>query len=65
MEYGNYVICYNGEIIILNKLENSVNKGLRFKSSGDTEVLIAGWNWLGTRNFKRLTHILLSIWDKK
>ena len=31
------------KFITLNKLENFfIKKGLRFKSSGDTEVLIAG-----------------------
>ena len=67
MEYGNYVICYNGEIYNFKQIRKFlVNKGLRFKSSGDTEVLIAGWNYWGPEILKRLDGMFaFSIWDKK
>ena len=67
MEYGNYVICYNGEIYNFKQIRKFlIKKGLRFKSSGDTEVLIAGWNYWGPEILKRLDGMFaFSIWDKK
>ena len=46
MEYDDFVICYNGEIYNFKELKKTLqDKGYSFKSSGDTEVLIAGWKY--------------------
>ncbi len=67
MEYGNYVICYNGEIYNFQEIKKFlITKGFRFKSTGDTEVLIAGWSYWGPEILKRLDGMFaFSIWDKK
>ena len=55
MEYGNYVLSYNGEIYNFKDLKNIlIQKGYKFKSSGDTEVLIASWDYWGDGSFKSI-----------
>tara|TARA_B100001248_G_scaffold261398_1_gene252471 strand:- start:615 stop:2474 length:1860 start_codon:yes stop_codon:yes gene_type:complete len=67
MEYGNFIICYNGEIYNFRELKNTLqDKGYSFKSSGDTEVLIAGWKYWGQDILNKLDGMFaFSIWDKK
>ncbi|PPR27423.1 MAG: Asparagine synthetase [glutamine-hydrolyzing] 1 [Alphaproteobacteria bacterium MarineAlpha9_Bin4] len=67
MEYGDYVICYNGEIYNFQDLKNKlIKKGYRFKSSGDTEILLASWICWGPDILKKLDGMFaFSIWDKK
>ena len=43
-----------------------IKKGYRFKSSGDTEALLAGWSYWGADVLKKLDGMFaFSIWDKK
>ena len=67
MENANYVVCYNGEIYNFKELKSIlIKKGYRFKSSGDTEVLLAGWSYWGADVLKKLDGMFaFSIWDKK
>ena len=67
MEYGNYVLSYNGEIYNFKDLKNTlIQKGYKFKSSGDTEVLIASWDYWGVEALNQLDGMFaFSIWDKK
>ncbi len=67
MEYGNYVLSYNGEIYNFKDLKNIlIQKGYKFKSSGDTEVLIASWDYWGVEALHQLDGMFaFSIWDKK
>ncbi len=67
MEYGDHVISYNGEIYNFQDLKNRlIRKGYKFQSSGDTEVLLASWQYWGPDVLNRLDGMFaFSIWDKK
>ncbi len=67
MEYEQFVITYNGEIYNFKNLRNILTKeGYKFRSSGDTEVLVAGWKHWGPGVLDRLDGMFsFSIWDKK
>ena len=44
MEYGNFVIAFNGMIYNYRNIRQALNqKGYRFHTDTDTEVLLAGW----------------------
>ena len=67
MEYGNYVLSFNGEIYNFNELKNIlIRKGYKFKSTGDTEVILAGWDYWGLEVLNKLDGMFaFSIWDKE
>ena len=67
MEYGNYVLSYNGEIYNFKELKNILLKrGYKFKSSGDTEVLLASWDYWGVEALNKFDGMFaFSIWDRK
>ena len=67
MESGDFVISYNGEIYNFQDLKKKlIQKGYRFKSSGDTEVLLASWKYWGPEVLNKLDGMFsFSIWDKK
>ncbi len=67
MKKSNYVICFNGEIYNYHSLkEDLIKNGHSFKSSGDTEVLIAAWKEWGDSMLKRLDGMFsMAIWDIK
>ena len=44
MEYGDYVIAYNGMIYNFKALKTKlIKKGYKFYTETDTEVILAGW----------------------
>ena len=67
MEFGNFVLSFNGEIYNFNKLKNIlIGKGYKFKSTGDTEVILAGWDYWGLEVLNKLDGMFaFSIWDKE
>lgn len=64
-EGGDAVITYNGEIYNFAELREELEVlGHRFRSSGDTEVLLAGYRQWGTEVLSRLSGIFaFAIWD--
>ncbi len=67
MHKGNYVICFNGEIYNFKKLKSElINKGHKFFSNGDTEILISAWEEWGTSMLEKLDGMFsFIIWDTK
>ena len=67
MESSKFVLSYNGEIYNFKDLKNIlIRKGYKFKSSGDTEVLLACWDYWGIEALNKLDGMFaFSIWDKK
>jgi asparagine synthase (glutamine-hydrolysing) len=64
---GNYWIVFNGEIFnYLELREELENKGLRFTTKSDTEVLVQLYALYGTRCLEKLNgQFAFAIWDKK
>lgn len=62
---GRYLIVYNGEIYNFRELrEDLEEKGLHFRSSSDTEVILALYAREGAGMLKRLRGIFaMAIWD--
>ncbi len=67
MEYGNYVLSYNGEIYNFRELKKKlIKKGYKFKSLGDTEVILASWDCWGIESLNKFDGMFaFSLWDKK
>jgi asparagine synthase (glutamine-hydrolysing) len=58
MQYGDgrYAIAFNGEVYNYVELRGELERlGHRFRSSGDTEVVLAAYAQWGTRAFERFT----------
>jgi len=64
---GRYVLVFNGEIYNFKELRNELKgKGWVFRSTGDTEVLLAGLAIKGMSFVKRLNGIFaFAFWDRK
>lgn len=62
-----YVMVYNGEVYNYKELRRQLEqKGIRFRSNSDTEVVLELFNELGVACFSRLRGMFaLAIWDKK
>ena len=67
MESSKFVLSYNGEIYNFKDLKSIlIKKGYKFESSGDTEVLLACWDFWGIEALNKLDGMFaFSIWDKK
>jgi asparagine synthase (glutamine-hydrolysing) len=63
---GRYLITYNGEIYNYRELRDELARdGLEFSTSGDTEVILAGWARWGARVLPRLRGMFaFAIWDR-
>ncbi len=65
--YGNYVICYNGQIYNTNEIkEILIANGFSFNGHCDTEVLLKGYIHFGNNIVKHLNGIFsFVIWNTK
>ncbi|GIX05145.1 MAG: asparagine synthetase B [Planctomycetaceae bacterium] len=63
---GRYVLAYNGEIYNFRELRRELElKGYRFRSRGDTEVLLYSWQEWETRAPERWNGMFaVAIWDR-
>jgi asparagine synthase (glutamine-hydrolysing) len=53
-----YVICYNGEIYNMKELKNDlIQRGMKFQTTCDTEVLLLGYVYYGPDFVKKLNGI--------
>jgi asparagine synthase (glutamine-hydrolysing) len=66
-ESGDVVITYNGEIYNFQALRHELEaRGVRFRSSGDTEVVLRAYCEWGERMFSRLDGMFaIAVWDAK
>jgi len=66
-EAGNATIVFNGEIYNFVELREELKaKGCRFRSSSDTEVLLAAYDAWGTECLSRLNGMFgFAIWDER
>ncbi len=64
---GAVAVIYNGEIYNFRELRDELARGgYRFRSAGDTEVLIAGWYAWGERVVERLRGMFaFALWDAR
>ena len=64
---GNLVLSYNGEIYNYIELRKElIQKGWKFSTNSDTEVLLKSWKEWGTKLFQKLNGMYaFSIYDKK
>jgi asparagine synthase (glutamine-hydrolysing) len=67
MQRDGLVITYNGEIFNYAELRDELaTLGHRFRSSSDTEVILAGWRQWGDGLLRRLVGMFaFAIWDPK
>lgn len=63
---GRYCINYNGEIYNYRELRDELaHDGAQFRSSGDTEVILAGWAKWGPGVLSRLRGMFaFALWDR-
>lgn len=64
---GNYHITYNGELYNFPELKKElIQKGFRFISNGDTEVILASFAAWGTNAFEKFNGMFaFALWDDK
>ena len=64
---GNLVLSYNGEIYNYIELRKElIQKGWKFNTNSDTEVLLKSWKQWGTKLFQKLNGMYaFCIYDKK
>lgn len=65
MQRGKYVLAYNGVIYNFRELRSELeDKGVVFRSTGDTEVLLRSWEYRGEEVLERLDGMFaFTIWD--
>lgn len=65
MRRGSLTLAYNGEIYNYKDLrEELTRKGYRFESTGDTEVLLRGWEFWGQGVLDKIDGMFaFSVWD--
>lgn len=65
--YGDYVICYNGQIYNTKELRKTLEEnGFSFKGHCDTEVLLKSYIFFGNRVVEHLNGIFaFAIWNSK
>ena len=66
MEYGNLVIAFNGMIYNFRDIRQTlIQKGYRFNTETDTEVILAGWTEWRQGLLPRLHGMFaFALWDK-
>ncbi len=66
MEYGDLVIVYNGEIYNYVEIKKElIEKGYRFRTSSDTEVILAAYQEWGAESVKHFVGMwAFAIWDR-
>ena len=64
--YKNFILSFNGEIYnYLNLKKDLQQKGYKFNTASDTEVLVILFYEYGIEAFKKLSGIFsISIWDR-
>ena len=67
MTFGNYTICYNGEIYNTEEIrQNLINYGYSFDTYCDTEVVLKAFHKWKEKSFELLNGIFAyAIWDSK
>ncbi len=67
MTFGNYTICYNGEIYNTEEIRQSlINYGYSFDTHCDTEVVLKAFHKWKEKSFELLNGIFAyAIWDSK
>ena len=67
MTQGDYTIFFNGEIYNYKEIKKDLlSKNIRFKSDGDTEVILKGYETYGKNIFKKLVGMFsIIIIDRK
>tara|TARA_A100001037_G_scaffold242343_1_gene222739 strand:- start:326 stop:2194 length:1869 start_codon:yes stop_codon:yes gene_type:complete len=65
MVHGGLVISYNGEIYNYRDLRSTLKeRGTRFETSGDTEVLLKAWQEMGSGSLDAIDGMFaFTIWD--
>jgi asparagine synthase (glutamine-hydrolysing) len=65
--FGRYVIVFNGEIYNYLEIRKELEEaGIRFRSKGDTEVLLNAYAVFGERCLEKLNGMYaFAIWDKR
>ncbi|MFN2601736.1 MAG: asparagine synthase (glutamine-hydrolyzing) [Gemmatimonadaceae bacterium] len=63
---GRFCLSYNGEIYNFRELRDELSReGVKFESTGDTEVVLEGWMKWGSRVLPKLRGMfVLSLWDR-
>ena len=63
---GRFCLSYNGEIYNFRELRDELSReGVKFESTGDTEVVLEGWIRWGSRVLPKLRGMfVLSLWDR-
>lgn len=63
---GRFCLSYNGEIYNFRELRDDLSReGVKFESTGDTEVVLEGWIKWGSRVLPKLRGMfVLSLWDR-
>lgn len=64
---GRYVIFFNGEIYNYKEIKlNLINKNIKFRTTGDTEVLLKAYLYLGANFIDKIKGMYsFCIWDNK
>ena len=67
MEFGDYIIVYNGEIYNFKELRRHlINEGFQFRTNSDTEVILNSYDFWGDKLVDHLNGMYaFSIYDKK
>jgi asparagine synthase (glutamine-hydrolysing) len=63
---GNYIIVYNGELYNFKEIKKDLEGEYKFKTRGDTEVVLASYIKWGSECVKKFNGIFaFAIWDKQ